>query len=62
VQSLQHHHEPGGDPRTVPRRQSLTLLLTRDIETSLQPGQSWSLDVKAGDRLLYRIGITSEEG
>ncbi len=38
------------------------LLLTRDIETSFQPGQSWSLDVKAGDRLLYRIGITSEEG
>ncbi|MCA6112576.1 DUF6894 family protein [Bradyrhizobium cenepequi] len=37
------------------------LLLTRDIETSLQPGESWSLDVKAGDRSLYRISITSEE-
>jgi len=38
------------------------LLLTRDIETSLQPGESWSLDVMARDRLLYRISITSEEG
>ncbi|WP_028167037.1 DUF6894 family protein [Bradyrhizobium elkanii] len=38
------------------------LLLTRDIETSLQPGESWSLDVMAPDRLLYRISITSEEG
>jgi hypothetical protein len=37
------------------------LLLTRDIETSLQPGQSWSLDVLVDCRLLYRIGITSEE-
>ncbi|MGY3609770.1 DUF6894 family protein [Bradyrhizobium sp. Lot33] len=38
------------------------LSLTRDIESSLQPGESWSLDVKAGDRVLYRIRITSEEG
>jgi uncharacterized protein DUF6894 len=38
------------------------LLLTRDIETALQPGQSWSLDVKADGRLLYRISIISEEG
>ncbi|MGY3609654.1 MULTISPECIES: DUF6894 family protein [unclassified Bradyrhizobium] len=38
------------------------MLLTRDIETSLQPGESWSLDVEAGDRVLYRISITSEEG
>lgn len=38
------------------------LLLTRDIETSLQPGESWTLDVKAGHRLLYRISILTEEG
>ncbi|MGY3611042.1 MULTISPECIES: DUF6894 family protein [unclassified Bradyrhizobium] len=38
------------------------LLLTRDIETWLQPGESWSLDVMARDGCLYRISITSEEG
>jgi uncharacterized protein DUF6894 len=37
------------------------LMLTRDIETSLQPGESWGLDVKDGARLVYRISITSEE-
>jgi hypothetical protein len=38
------------------------LLLTRDIESSLQPGASWTLVVDAGDRVVYRISITSEEG
>jgi hypothetical protein len=36
------------------------LLLTRDIETSLEPGQSWTLDVMDGDAFLYQISITSE--
>ena len=38
------------------------LLLTRDIESSLQPGASWTLVVNAGDRVVYRISITSQEG
>ena len=37
------------------------LMLTRDIETSLQPGESWRLDVRDGARFVYRISITSEE-
>ncbi|WP_376708329.1 DUF6894 family protein [Bradyrhizobium cenepequi] len=38
------------------------LSMTRDIETSLQPGGSWTLVVTAGDSVVYRISITSEEG
>jgi hypothetical protein len=37
-----------------------TLLLTRDIESALQPGESWSLDVRDQDGPVYRISITSE--
>jgi hypothetical protein len=37
------------------------VLLTRDIETYLRPGDAWSLDVTEGDNPLYRIRITTEE-
>ena len=36
-------------------------MLTLDIETTLQQGESWGLDVKDGARLVYRTSITSEE-
>jgi hypothetical protein len=54
--------EVGTDLRDDRAAWKEALLLTRDIETSLQPGGSWSLDVKAGDRLLFRISILTEEG
>jgi len=36
------------------------LLLTRDVESALQPGESWSLDISDQDGPLYRISIMSE--
>ncbi len=37
------------------------LLFVRDIEGSLLPGQSWSLDVIEDGRAIFRISIASED-
>jgi hypothetical protein len=50
----------GTELRNDPAAWREALVLTRDIESSLQPGESWRLDVKSDNRLLYRISITSE--
>jgi hypothetical protein len=36
------------------------LRLTRDIEGMVQPGQRWTLEVHDGNRVLYRVAITTE--
>jgi hypothetical protein len=37
------------------------LRLVRDIEASLQPGESWSLEVVEGDAPIFRIDVATAD-
>jgi hypothetical protein len=37
------------------------LRFVRDIEGSLQPGESWSLDVLEDGKSIFRIGLATED-
>jgi Domain of unknown function (DUF6894) len=37
------------------------LRLVRDIETTLQPGDSWTLDVGEEGTAIFRISVTTEQ-
>jgi uncharacterized protein DUF6894 len=56
------HDETGTEFRDDRSAWQEALLMTRDIETTLEPGERWVLTVKAGNRLVYKISISSEEG
>jgi hypothetical protein len=34
--------------------------MARDIEDSLEPGQSWKLEIRTGERPVYQVTITTK--
>jgi hypothetical protein len=52
-----HHDEVGEDLLDDGAAWLTAMRLARDIESNLQPGQEWQLDVREGDIAVYSVEI-----